>query len=84
MPCERLINIISAPLTSSQTNKLEVISEHRKREREREKKEKKEFKNYPGLGDIFQLPQLNIWTDTSNFTYFNARLVLEYSQNPGC
>lgn len=51
--------------------------------REREKK-KKEFKNYPGVGSIFQLPRQNIWTDTSNFTSFNASLVLECSQNPGC
>lgn len=79
MHCERLINIISVPLTSSQTNKLEVISEHGEKEKER-----KEFKNYLGVGDIFQLPRLNIWTDTSNFTYFNASLVLEGSQNSGC
>lgn len=43
-------------------------------------KEKKKLKNYLGIGDIFQLPPLNIWT-ASNFTYFNSILLLECSQN---
>lgn len=49
----------------------------------REKEKIKEFKKYPGVGDIFQLPRLNSWT-ARNFTYYNASLVLEGSQNPGC
>lgn len=47
-------------------------------------REREEFENYPSVGDIFQLPRLNTWTDTSDFNLLHASLALEDSQHCGC